>query len=320
MSGEEAVAVVRTAELVPIASGPLDRNPAAVYLKTLTAGSRPAMDQSLRVIAAIISPDVSILEFPWAGIRYEHAQAIRTALKERYSCAATINKILTALRGVLRVCFNLGMVTADEHLRAVSIKGVKGSSVPAGRALEAGEIATLFLACRTGDARGRRNSALLAILYGAGLRREEVVDLDMGSLKKDGALVVRGKGNKVRLVYLQPGAQQAVDAWVGERGREPGPLFLAIGRGGAIRQGRRMTAGAVAWILNRLQLKTGLVHFSPHDLRRTFITDLLDANQPIEQVRKLAGHAHVNTTARYDRSAEKAKKKVAEVLRIPYAG
>jgi site-specific recombinase XerD len=314
----EEVAVIRSAELVAVV--PADRNPVAIYLSHLSAGSRRAMKQSLRVVAGILRPGISIFEFPWWEIRYVEAEALRTALREKYTCAATVNRHLTAMRGVLRVCFNLGMVTADEHLRAVGVKGVKGDSVPAGRALEPSEIEALFLAAKGTEWKpsGRRNAALLAVLYGAGLRREEVVDLDMCSLKKDGALVVRGKGNKVRLVYLQPLAQQAVDGWVGERGTEPGPLFLGISKGGVIRHGRRLTPGAVAWILSRLQLKTGLSHFSPHDFRRTFITVLLDANQPIEQVRKLAGHAHVNTTAKYDRSAEKAKKKVAEVLRVPY--
>ena len=91
---------------------------------------------------------------------------------------ATVNRMLAGVRGVLRECFYLGLMTADERERAGNLPAVRSSTLPRGRALPNPEIRAMFLSYLA-DHRpeGRRDAALFAALYSAGLRRAEVVAL-----------------------------------------------------------------------------------------------------------------------------------------------
>ena len=71
-------------------------------------------------------------------------------------------------------------------------------------------------------------------------------------------------------------------------------------------------------LLHKRVAEAGVTHSSPHDLRRTFVSNLLDRGADIATVAKMAGHANVQTTARYDRRPEEAKRKAAELLHLPY--
>jgi integrase len=277
------------------------------------------MRQALGVIADILSSGKASVEaLPWASLRYQHTAAVRAALAERYA-PATANKALSALRGVLAECFRLDLMSAEDHARASDLPSVKGQSSPRGRALKTGELVALFGACDPCTAQGARDAALLAVLYGAGLRRAEVVALDLADFDPEaGQLRIRsGKGRKARTVYVTNGARDALVGWLEVRGTTEGPLFQAIDKADNLRPGR-ITTGAVYLILARLQRAAKVKPFSPHDCRRSYITALLAAGNSIAVVQKLAGHASVNTTARYDRSDEDAKRKAAETLHVPF--
>lgn len=309
---ETALALAR-----PIRS---DQHPAAVYLARLAPGSRRTMSAALDTIAGLLtSGRCNVQTLDWGSLRYQHTAAVRAVLAELYA-PATANKMLAALRGVLREAWRLGQVSAEDHHRAVDLPSVRGATLPRGRALSAGELRSLFAACAADQtAAGKRDAALLAVLYNCGLRRSEVVSLDVGDFDPaTGGLRVRsGKGNKGRVTYATQASKRALEHWIIARSEAAGPLFCPVNKAGNITV-RRMSDQAIRKIMRKRAVEAGVSHFSPHDLRRTMIGDLLDAGADISTVQRLAGHANVTTTARYDRRGEATKRKAAELLNVPY--
>jgi len=305
-----------------------DQRPALVYLARLSDGSRRSMRQALDSVAARLSSgrcDAESLD--WSALRYQHTAALRAALIETVSkrtgkplALASVNKTLAAVRGVLKESWRLGYLSAEDYQHAADIPTVRGETMPRGRALSSGEVRALFVACAADNSlAGTRDAAMLALLYGAGLRRSELVALDREDYNVEmGALTVRrGKGRKERMVYVANGSADALAAWLSARGENAGALFWPITKAGRAIE-RRMTAHALMFVLRRRAEQAGVERFSPHDVRRTFISDLLSAGADIAVAQALAGHANVSTTIRYDRRGEQAKQKAAALLHVPY--
>ena len=160
---------------------------------------------------------------------------------------------------------------------------------------------------------------MLGVAFAAGLRLSELVTLMLADLNLEtGELVVRGKGRKDRTAYVEHGALAALKDWLRVRKLDEGPLFCPVDRSGNVTI-RRLTGQAV---YERFQLRArqaGLaVGFTPHDGRRTWVGNLLDAGADIATVQQLAGHASVATTARYDRRGEHAKRQASALLHFPW--
>ena len=278
------------------------------------------MAHALNVLAGLFGLTPETMD--WAGLRYQHTQAIRARLAETRAPGG-VNRILAGLRGVLKEAWRLGLMDAESYHRATDLPGVRGETLPRGRALSRRQLQKLFLACAKDDSvAGRRDAAVIAVLYGGGLRRGEVVALDVTDYDQGtGELRVRqGKGRKARLCYATNGARLALAAWLRVRGADPGPLFWpADGRGRPLVH-RRMSDQAVLMLLRRRAAQARVPPFTPHDLRRTFVSDLLDSGADMVTVQKLARHASVQTTARYDRRGEETKRRAAELLHVPFVG
>ncbi|MGA2111770.1 MAG: tyrosine-type recombinase/integrase [Anaerolineales bacterium] len=200
------------------------------------------------------------------------------------------------------------------------MKGVSGETLPAGRALSSGEIAGLIDACADDlSPAGARDAAVIAVLYACGLRRSEVHGLDLADVDLTaGSLTVRrGKGRKDRSVPIASGGISALRDWITVRGSLPGPLFGPIDKGGKV-SAERMSSQAIYNLLQKRAAQAAVTNLSPHDFRRSMISHLLDAGADLVVVSRLAGHASVTTTSRYDRRGEEAKCKAVELLHVPY--
>ena len=318
---QNELAPIQTNELALIETQGLDRNPAAVYLASLSDSGRRTMRQALDVIAGILTGNSDCLACNWGALRFQHTSAIRSRLAESYA-PATANKMLCAMRGALRAAWRLDLMSFEEFGKGASVGSVKGDTLPAGRELQPGEISGLMGVCEDDPTpAGARDAALIALLYSCGLRREESISLDLENYDPDSGLleVLHAKRNRQRTAYVINGAGRAMNDWLTLRGDEPGPLFWPINKGGRLAN-RRMSTQAVYNMLAKRGREAGVKDFSPHDLRRTFVSDLLEAGADISTVAKMAGHANVATTARYDRRPEESKRKAASLLHVPYRG
>ncbi len=310
-----------------------DQNPARVYLVSLGKGSRATMFSALAISAAYISgsnPDelwsglsraqrhaaqTALLDsIAWHKIRYEHVQALRSILSSQYK-PRTANRMLTALRQVMIAAWHLNQMSTDDLGHARAVKGVHGDTDDiTGRSLTKHESATLLKTCHTGKADSYRDAAIICIGLGAGLRRHEIARLTTDSYH-DGKLTVLGKRNKTRTIPLPAFAKDALDAWLTIRGAAPGSIFTPINRWGDITI-TNLTPEAIRHIILRRTKQAGINDVTPHDLRRTYATNLIAAGVPLPTVQKLMGHASVTTTANYDRSDEDAKVAAAQTLTI----
>lgn len=310
----------------------LAQHPAAVFIAGKANGSQRTYREALDAIAALLTNGrADALAVEWGRLRFQHTAAIRAQLADKYS-AATANKMLCALRGTLKTARRLGQIGADDCANACAVESIKGATLPRGRALEAGEIAALLNACaRDRSAAGARDGALIAILRAGGLRRAEICALQIADYAPGtmgASLRVLGKRNKQRAVPLAQGAADALADWLAVRGNEPGALFYHVTKGGALvcplhlgsapAQGESMTPQSIYKMLEKRAAQAGVKNLSPHDFRRTFVSDLLDAGADIATVGALAGHANIQTTARYDRRGEHAKRRAVALLHVPY--
>ncbi|HMA45670.1 MAG TPA: tyrosine-type recombinase/integrase, partial [Frankiaceae bacterium] len=310
--------VAPTAPGPPGAPPPAAADPYLVYLASLSAAGATTMRGCLDRLARLLTGEEAATGagLPWASLRYAHTAALRAALVDAGLAPATVNKHLVGLRRVLREAWRLGQMSADDYAHASAVRDVPGSRPRPGRALADRELAALLGAC-AGDPRpaGVRDAALLALLYSSGLRRAELVRLDLADWAgRDRAVTVRaGKGDRHRVVYATEDAAALLDRWLALRSRSPGPLFTPIDKASRIVV-RRLSGQTVAAVLAARSGQAGIARATPHDLRRTFISALLDAGADVITVQALAGHASPTTTAGYDRRPERARRAAVDLL------
>lgn len=278
-------------------------NPACVWLDGLAPTGRRSMRSLLNLSAAILRYNATADSHDWSALRYVHVATIRATLAEQGYAVATINMVLAALKGVAQAAFNLGQMDAEALARIRAVKGVRGDSEAAGRALSREEVRLLLDATKAHPhkARQKRDRALLLTLCGAGLRAGELVTLETRDYDvATRTLTIRqGKGRKKRVVVVAPVVGRALEAWM-KVSADHDSLFCRIHRSGSIMDQPLTTAGLTG-ILRQLQETAQLSSFTPHDLRRTFITRLLEQGADLNIVRQLAGHSDISTTALYDR-------------------
>ena len=291
-------------------------DPVSVYLDSLAPSGRRSVKSLLHSSAAIIGFEGRLEEMPWNLIEYQHLALIRNTLNQQGKAANTINLALSSVRGVMRSCFHLKLINADQLLLLNHIKPLRGQRLPSGRSLNKSERTKLYSSCSQDKTpSGKRDHAVIALMLATGIRRSEVTSINIDDYDaRTGALTIQsGKGNKQRSVHLNTKSRQVVRQWLMARGIKPGSLFNPIAKTGAI-MNKALSSQTVYDIIKQRSEQAKIEHVRPHDLRRTFVTQLLDAGVDINTTRQLVGHSDIQTTARYDCRDQKAQKRAIKRL------
>lgn len=295
----------------------LAEHPVAVYLAQLGEDSRPAMRSGLTKIAERIDRRATLWSLSWHQLRIQHTLALRASLVLSYS-ERTVNRMLSAVRGVLKASWQLGQISTEDSQRALDFKSMKtGDLPPAGRAVSIEEVCTLLRTATSQDPPwGWRDQALFIAMFAGGLRRQEVSALDTDQYDPaTGAIQVKASGAsphdlpRGELPALAPAVVRVSED------RKYGPLFVRWDRDKGPTMKRLGRAG-VDYVLGELVELAGVPPLTRHDLRRTSATDLLENGTDILMVQKLMGHADVKTTTIYDRRGERGKRAAVEKLPI----
>lgn len=228
-------------------------------------------------------------------ISTRHVRAFVAHLSDRYA-RSTIARRLAAVRSWFRYLCRQGLLTTNP---AQGVRGPRQEKrLPA--VLDGEQIVRLVEAPVAEGPLALRDRAILEALYSGGLRVAELTGLNLDDLDLDGGLAtVRGKGRKERLVLLGPPAVEAIRAWlavrlsVSPRSASQPAVFLN-------RFGTRLTTRSVGRMLEKYVKTTGVgPGTSPHTLRHTFATHLLDGGADIRAVQELLGHKSLGTTQIY---------------------
>ncbi len=290
-------------------------DPATLYLNGLAKSGRRAMRSLLETSASLIGLDGEFETLPWQLIEYQHLAFIRNELQRQKKSPNTINLTLSGLRGVMKACFHIGLIDSDRLMRINEIKRVRVQKLPSGRSLSRTEINKLIAACKADcGAAGARDMAILALMLSTGLRRSEVVDIEVDdyNVATEDLLVAHGKGDKQRIVYVSEETATHMKAWLRTRGQQHGKLFLPIHNKQIIN--RKMSSQSIYDLVGKRAREAQIENCRPHDLRRTFVTRLLESGVDIHTVSQLAGHSGIQTTARYDlRGQEEQRKAIQNV-------
>ncbi len=279
------------------------------YIGALAPSGRRGVTSLLNRSASILKRGTGADNYPWEQLNYAAVAKVRAALLDDGYAVSSVNMAVSALRGVAQTAFNLNCMDAETLARIRSVKRVSGDIQRKGRALDKQEIRALIQAAKQHplSVRRSRDTAIVLILCGTGLRAGELVKLERRDYD-NGILTVRqGKGRKYREIYVADAVDKAIRAWLKVSADETdSALFSRIQRNGKVTS-KPLTTTGLTGILEQLQQTSSIARFTPHDMRRTFITRLLEQGVDINTVRQLAGHSDISTTTRYDYRGESMK-------------
>jgi site-specific recombinase XerD len=226
----------------------------------------------------------------------------RMYLESRHLAANTINQQLAAVRRLAHEAADSGLLSPELAAGIGRVKGVKQLGFRSGNWLSAEQSSEVLKHAHGGTMRARRDYAMLAMLFGCGFRRSELVGLELDEIQKRqghwAVVDLIGKGGHIRTVPIPEWVKVALDQWTAAAGVTEGRIFRAVARMGKV-WGKGVSQNVVWYVVKSCCERAGLEHIAPHDLRRTCAKLCHTSGGELEQIQFLLGHASVQTTERY---------------------
>jgi site-specific recombinase XerD len=228
--------------------------------------------------------------------------AYRANLEAQQLGSSSINVHLSAIRKLAVEMTDNDMLPSQIAAGISRVKGVKQLGVRTGNWLSLREAEQLITAPGDETLKGKRDRALLGVLIGCGLRRDEVAHLECELIQqRDARWVVSdltGKGGRIRTAPVPAWAKSLIDKWTAAAGITAGRVFRPVNKGDRI-SGEKMTAQSVFVAVKKYAKRMSENPIAPHDLRRTFAKLAHKGHAPLEQIQISLGHASIETTERY---------------------
>jgi site-specific recombinase XerD len=226
----------------------------------------------------------------------------RMYLESRGLAANTINQQLAAVCRLAHEAADAGLLSPELAAGISRVKGVKQLGFRAGNWLSPAQSSAVLQGAFGEGMRAKRDYAMLALLFGCGFRRSELVGLDLDEIQiRQGHWAVVdliGKGGHIRTVPIPGWAKAALDQWIEAAGVTAGRIFRAVAKTGKV-WGEGISQNVVWYVVKTCCQRVGLEHIAPHDLRRTCAKLCHDSGGELEQIQFLLGHVSVQTTERY---------------------
>jgi site-specific recombinase XerD len=226
----------------------------------------------------------------------------RMHLESRGLAANTINQQLAAVRRLAHETADSGLLSPELAAGISRVKGVKQLGFRSGNWLSTDQSSEVLKHACGDSMRAKRDYAMLAMLFGCGFRRSELVGLELDEVQmRQGHWAVVdliGKGGHIRTVPIPAWVKAALDQWTAAAGVKDGKIFRAVARAGKV-WGKGISQNVVWYVVKSCCERAGLEHIAPHDLRRTCAKLCHTSGGELEQIQFLLGHASVQTTERY---------------------
>jgi len=246
------------------------------------------LSQYLEFLTAHLSKPASAID-----PREVDSQAVRgflDSLHRRGSSRASVARRVSALRAFGRWLVREGHIDADP----AALVGAPKVEQRLPTHLDMKEVVGMIEAADTSTPLGRRDRAILELFYASGLRLSELVGLDLEDVNLSGRVArVAGKGGKERIVPFNTSTAKAIKAYLKDRDSTSDALFLNY-------QGTRLSTRGVDRIVRRYAREAATrLGVSPHALRHSFATHLLQAGADLRAIQEMLGHSRLSTTQRY---------------------